>query len=140
MNYTGEMEATCAVCGTAITGSDVMYASDGRTVCTKCFGNMDAPAASALAAPWRKLAVAGAVVGAIPFFAHVSTSETLTVNGDTASFVYRDYVAIGCGIAAAVLGALALRAAPKEQPQRKSGLTGSLVVLALGILQIARGF
>jgi len=112
-----------------------MYTADGRAVCTKCFGNMDAANAAALAGPSRKFAVAGWVVGAIPFFAH---AETLTVNASGA--VYRDYVAVACGIAATVLGGLALRAAPKEQPQRKTAMTGGFIALGLGLFQIARGF
>jgi hypothetical protein len=135
MNYNREMETTCAVCGAAISGSDVMYAADGRTVCTKCFGTMDAAAASALASPSRKFAVAGWVTGAVPFFLHAS-SESISTSG----VVYRDYVAIACGIAAAVLGGLALRAAPKEQPQRKTAMTGGFIALGLGLVQIVRGF
>ena len=140
MNYNREMETTCAVCGVAISGSDVMYTSDARAVCTKCFGTMDAANAAFLAAPSHKFAVAGWVLGAIPFFIHISSTESLVVNEATASVVYRDWLAVGCGIAAAVLGALALRAAPKEQPQRKKAMTGGFIALGLGLLQIARGF
>ena len=112
-----------------------MYTADGRSVCTKCFGNMDAANAAALASPSRKFAVAGWVVGAIPFFAHAGT-----VTVDASGTVARDYIAIACGIAAAVLGGLSLHAAPKEQPQRKTAMTGGFIALGLGLVQLARGF
>lgn len=114
-----------------------MYAPDGRAVCTKCFGTMDT---TGRAPHWSKLAVIGTVLGIVPFFVSFSSTQSFVVNGQTASVTFRDWFWIGCGAVAAVLGAMTLRTAPKEQPQRKAVMTGGLVALGLGLFQIARGF
>ena len=117
----------------------MLYAPDGRTVCPACaaalppIGPPDRP-------PWRMFATAAGVVAAIPFAIHMSSSSSTTVNGHVTSFVYRDWIAVGCGVVAIALGLIALGAARKEQLQRALAFAAGIGVLLLGGAQIARGF
>ena len=112
-----------------------MYAPDGRVVCPKCFANIDVAEAMARAAPWRKSAISGAVVGAVPLFVSVSSSTSTP-----GSFVYRDWIAILCGIAAAALGGVSLWQARSETIRRSTALAAGIAVVALGLYQVAKGF
>ena len=93
-----------------------------------------------LRSPWRTYSIIGGVAGAIPFFVHVSSSSSTTVNGQVTSFVYRDWVAVGCGVVAVLFGLVTLVAARKEELQRSLAFAAGAGVLLLGGLQIARGF
>ena len=133
------MEETCAVCGTALARSDILYAPDGRVVCPKHFAEIDL-SAGGTSPPWRISAIAGGIVGAIPFGIHVSSSSMSTVNGHVTSFVYRDWIAVICGVIAMICGVLTVVAARKEQLRRALAFAAGIGVLALGGVQIARGF
>jgi hypothetical protein len=112
-----------------------MYAPDGRIVCPKDFANIDVAEAMRRAAPWRKSAVSGGVVGAVPFIIHVSSSTS-----SPAGFVYRDWIAILCGLAAVALGGVALWQARGETVRRSAAFAAGIAVLALGAYQVASGF
>lgn len=133
------MVGTCSVCGVAVSGAEVLYTPDGAIVCPRDFANVDV-AASGRAPPWRIFAIAGGVVGAIPFAVTVSSSSSVMVNGEVTDFVYRDWIAVACGVVAATLGVVTLWSARGEQLRRAVAIAAGLGVLALGGLQIARGF
>lgn len=62
------------------------------------------------------------------------------MNGHVTSFVYRDWIAVGCGVVAIMLGIIATGAARKEQLQRALAFAAGIGVVLLGGVQIARGF
>ncbi|HEY1559079.1 MAG TPA: tetratricopeptide repeat protein [Kofleriaceae bacterium] len=79
---------------------------------------------------WKGLATAGAVCCAVPFFAHFSTWNDGT---------YRDWIAIGGGIAGAILGIATLVNAPRNLIRKQAIAAGIGIVLFAGV-QLARGF
>jgi hypothetical protein len=127
------------MCGAAVSGKDVLYAPDGRVVCGACFAKLD-PAAGAAGPPWRGFAIAGGIAGAIPFAIHMATTSMTTMNGEVTSFVYRDWIAVACGVIAITLGAITIGAARKEQLRRGLAFAAGIGIALLGALQIARGF
>lgn len=133
------MGETCSVCGTAVSGSDVLYAPDGSIVCPTHFAALE-PVVDSGGSSWRMAAIAGAIVGAIPFLVHASTSSVTMFNGEVTSFVYRDWIAVIGGFIAATLGLLALVAARRAKRQRALAFAAGAAVLVLGVGQIARGF
>ena len=90
--------------------------------------------------PWKTFAIAGGVVGAIPFAVHFANTSSTTVNGEVTSFVYRDWVAVACGVVAIMLGVIATAMARNEQLQRGLAFAAGIGVILLGGAQIARGF
>jgi uncharacterized protein len=132
------MGQMCSMCGVPVEGANVLYAPDGRVVCPACFAKL-APIGPPSRAPWRMFAGAGAVVGVIPFALHMSTSSSTTVNGHVTNFVYRDWIAVGCGVVAILIGLIAIVAARKEQLQRGLAFMAGICVVLLGGMQIARG-
>src|SRR5664279_622004 len=102
------MAETCSGCGKPVNTTDITYTPDARVMCPSCAAKMDVSAAQDRARPpWMGFAIAGAVVGAIPWFVSFSSSSSSTVNGHVTSFVYRDWIAVGCGVVAALLGVIA---------------------------------
>jgi hypothetical protein len=130
---------TCQLCGKAITGDEVMYTPDAKVVCPGCFDTADVAATVARSSGATGLAVGGAIVGAIPFFVHVTESSTVMVNGEVVSGTTRDYIALACGVVAALLGAIVAGGAIRSKAGGKALAIG-LAVVALGAYQIARGF
>jgi TPR repeat protein len=122
-----------------VAGANILYTPDGRIVCPACFAKAPPPADFGRA-PWRTFAIAGGVVGAIPFAVNMSTSSSTMVNGEVTSFVYRDWIAVAAGVVAIMLGAIAVGAARKEQLQRALAFAAGIGVMLLGGVQIARGF
>jgi TPR repeat protein len=88
---------------------------------------------------WIGLATAGGIAGAVPFAIQSATYSVTTVDGAVTSFVYRDWLAVVCGVAAAILAIATLRAAPRNLI-RKQAIAAGLGLLVLGAAQIARGF
>lgn len=76
---------------------------------------------------------AGLIAGLLPFVVQLSSSRVVIENG-VVDATYRDYVAITGGVIALLCGVFALAGA------RRAQVVGALVVLALGGLQLARGF
>ncbi len=130
---------TCAVCGVAVGDAGVVSSADARVVCPTCSGANDAVAAVS-GGPWKGLASAGAIVGAVPFGLSMATVSSSTVNGEVTSFVYRDWIAVVCGVIALVLGVVTLWMSRSEKLRRGLAIGAGIGVLALGGLQIARGF
>ena len=133
-----ELGDPCSSCGVAVRGANVLYAPDGRIVCPTCFGKLD-PNLEAAKPRWRTFALAGAVVGAVPFALQMSSSSFTTVNGQVTSFVYRDWLAIMCGVVALVLGGITVVLARREHLQRALAFAAAIAIVALGAGQIARG-
>jgi len=117
----------------------VLYAPDGSIVCPTHFAALE-PVTDSGGSSWRMAAIAGAIVGAIPFLIHASTSSVSTFNGEVTSFIYRDWVAVIAGFIAATLGLLALVAARGAKRQRALAFAAGAAVLVLGVAQVARGF
>jgi TPR repeat protein len=89
--------------------------------------------------PGASVLVAGAISGALPFVISYSQSSYHSVNGVVADAYYRDWVAIICGGAAAVLGLVVIAVALRDRARPAMiGLCAAL--LALAGYQIARGF
>jgi uncharacterized protein len=131
------MATACTGCGKAISGADVLYTADARVVCPACSGKADLAATQArLSARLGLVAVAG-IVAAIPFAVTMSSWSWSVVDGKV-SFTYRDWLAIGCGAGAAVLGAIAVVLAIRGKVAIGQIGAASLV-MALGGFQIARG-
>jgi len=133
------MGEQCSVCGVAVSGASVLYAPDGRIVCPACSSKLGPPL-DASKPPWRMFAIAGVVVAAAPFAVHMSTSSSTTFNGEVTSFIYRDWIAIICGVVAVMLGGIAVIVARREQLRRALAIAAGVGVAALGAIQIARGF
>jgi TPR repeat protein len=83
--------------------------------------------------------IAGAISGALPLMISYSSSSHHTVNGAIVDAYYRDWIAIGGGGIAAVLGLAAIAMALRTRP-RPLMIASAAAVLALGGYQIARGF
>jgi TPR repeat protein len=81
----------------------------------------------------------GAFAGLVPFIIHVSTWSSVTANGRVVSSTYRDYVALGCGIIAAVFGVIAIVQARRSSLMRGKAIVLGIAVTLLGGFQIARG-
>lgn len=134
----GARMQTCQMCGTAITGDEVLYTADARVVCRGCFDTADVAAATARSAGGVGLLTAGAIAGVIPFLFHASESSTVVVNGEVVNAMSRDYVALACGAVAALLGAIAAYGAVTSKAGG-AALLMRLAIVALGAYQIARG-
>jgi hypothetical protein len=128
----------CQTCGKAIDGGEVMYTPDAKVVCPGCFDKVDV-AATAARGSGIGLVGAGVIAGVIPFFVHVSESSSVMVNGEVVSATSRDYIALACGVVAALLGAMAAAGAVRSKGGTRALAIG-LAVIALGAYQIARGF
>jgi hypothetical protein len=110
--------------------ADVLYTADARLVCAGCFAKADLAVSNDLArGRIGGLASTAAVIGAIPFFVHVSTTDNGT---------YRDWVALPCGAIALVCGLVALVPALRG-PGKGARLGLAAVAVALGVLQLLRG-
>lgn len=94
----------------------------------------------ALASPTSSLhplELLGAIAAALPFFVHYTTSSTHTVNGEVVEATTRNWVALGGGAIAVLVGALALiaaRSTPAET-RRKRHMIG-LAIVAVGLFQL----
>jgi uncharacterized protein len=87
----------------------------------------------------RSLAIFGLIAGAVPFMISVSSSSSVTMNGQVVSSSYRDTVAIGGGALAAICGLIAVVLAVRgKSGGARIGL--AVAALALGGYQLARGF
>jgi len=87
--------------------------------------------------PPKALQIGGLVSGVLPFF--LSTTTVETVNGVVTS--YRDTAAIGGGGFASLIGLVGLVLALRGTGQGRGVAIGlALASLALGALQLARGF
>lgn len=132
------MGGTCCVCGRTLADAEVLYTPDARIVCAGCFEGVKVAGASGggggLVLPGIALAVA-----AIPFLVSQASSSSETVNGVVTKFVYRDWIAIGCGVIGALLGLAATMIALRA-PRKAKAIALGAAALVLGGLQIARGF
>jgi TPR repeat protein len=90
------------------------------------------------AKPGLPALIAGAVAAALPMFVTLSSSSSVTINGQVTASVYRDWPAVALGGVAIVCGAIAMVAAVRA----RAGLFIALaaLVVACGGAQIARGF
>ena len=130
---------TCSGCQTNVATADITYTPAALVVCPACAAKMDVGAAQAAAQPkWRGYAIAGAVAAAAPFVIHASSVNSTTVNGVVTSFVYRDWIAVACGVVAMPLGAMALWSGRQSSIRMQAIATGIAITL-LGAYQIAHG-
>lgn len=129
----------CQMCGKAIIGDEVLYTADAKVVCPGCFATADVAATASRSSGALGLLGAGAIAGVLPFFVHVSESSSVMVNGEVVSATSRDYIALACGVVAALLGAITAAGAVRSKAGG-AALAMRLAVIALGAYQIAHGF
>ena len=128
---------SCQGCGTAITTETTLYTADARAVCQACFDKQDL--ASTTGRGWMFAAHAGVVCILVTFLVS-TTSTSMTTEGDrVTSFVYRDWIAVGCGATAGALGLVALVLALRAKAKRVLLLYPIAVILAGGY-KVATGF
>ena len=82
-------------------------------------------------------AIAGGIAGLVPFVLTVTTTKIATTNGHSV-VTFRDWAAVGGGAVAALCGLVAIALAARTRAASTIGL--GVVVLALGGLQLGRGF
>lgn len=121
------MATACMQCNRAFPQVELLVG-----LCSDC-----RPEAPKLLSP---LTIAALVAGAVPFFFHLTSSSSVTENGVVTQAVYRDYAAIGGGAAGAVLGGVAALAALRGPAPKLARLGIALGALALGLVQLTRGF
>lgn len=126
------MATTCSMCKRAFPQTELFDTPDG-VLCTECGGEPP----GRLMSP---LVIAALVLGAVPFFFHITSSSSVTVNGEITQSVYRDYVAIIAGIAAGALGLGAVAVAFKADARRGARIAIAAGIVGLGLLQVTRGF
>jgi TPR repeat protein len=125
----------CSGCATALVASDVLYGPDARPLCADCFAKVDLRATERRGQRFGVIATGG-VVGLVPFAVSMSEASWSTVNGVVEHATYRDWFAVVGGVAAAMLALFGLATSA-----RRAGSIGlGCAVVALGALQIARGF
>lgn len=131
---------TCSGCGASVATSDITYTPQAKVVCPACAAKLDVVAAQAAAQPkWMGFAIAGAVAGVVPFMMHAATTSSTSVNGGVTSFVYRDWIAVICGVVAIALGVMAIRIG-RSSLIRMQAIAAGLAIALLGGYQIAHGF
>jgi hypothetical protein len=130
---------TCQMCGKAIMGDEVMYTTDAKVVCPGCFDTADVAVAATRSSGASGLLAGGAIAGLIPLFVHISESSTVMVNGEVVNATTRDYLALACGVVAALIGGIAAAGAVRSKAGGRA-LAIALAVVALGAYQIAHGF
>ena len=87
-----------------------------------------------------KSEIAGIVIAALPFLCSFSTTSSSSINGQVTSFQQTDFVAIGAGIIAILIGLSTTRLWSQTSPDdlMKRRIV-SVVILALGAFQVLRG-
>lgn len=84
--------------------------------------------------------ITGVVVALIPFVISSTSSSFTRENGHVTSFVYRDWVAMTCGIVAALCGvATVLRLGRTDTADRAKRILAIAALLGLGGFQVLRG-
>ncbi len=137
--------AGCVKCQKTMDEAEMQMTIEGL-LCSSCASKAaadDVPQPG-LASP---IVIAAAVVGCLPFVVHVSssstTSTTMTLDGKPVQQVAAsravDYVALGAGGLAAVLGVVALLSAIKSLDRRTLRLAIAAGAGLLGVLQVVRG-
>ena len=84
----------------------------------------------------KTLTIIGAIAGIVPFFIHITSSSSVSENGQVISATYRDNVALAGGVVAVLCG-LAAAAIARKAAGSRIGI--AIAVLALGAYQIAHG-
>ncbi len=135
------MMETCTGCGASVAASEITYTPEAKVVCLACAAKMDVAGAQAAAAQpkWMGFAIAGAVAGAVPFLVHAATISSTSVNGVVTSFVYRDWIAVICGVVAIPIGLMALWLG-RSSLIRMQAIAAGIAIALLGGYQIAHGF
>ncbi len=128
------MSHTCQQCRRAFPSNELFQSAEGQLLCADCGG----PPQTRLQklGPW---AVAALALGSLPFFFRITSSSQVTVNGEVTQSVYRDYVALSGGVAAAIAGAVAIVVALKADSEKKARLVVAAAAVGLGLLQLLRG-
>jgi hypothetical protein len=84
--------------------------------------------------------VIGFLAGLLPFFVHLSTSETTTINGQVQSHRQSDFIAIGGGAIALLVSLWGFTLLKKTSAaSRGRRLLANVILMGLGALQLVRG-
>ncbi len=86
--------------------------------------------------PGTGLRYVGVGCGIVPFFVNYTTSSSETVNGQVVSAVYRNWVAVGGGALALLIGLALVRLALRSGSERNKALGWAGAVLALALYQL----
>ncbi|HEY4239486.1 MAG TPA: hypothetical protein VGM88_06705 [Kofleriaceae bacterium] len=134
-------DGACAGCGKTIAAAETLYSTTGKPICQACFDKQDL-AATRAAGKWTLPGIAAAF-GIAPFLFSASSYSVEMENNKVTHFSYHDPIAIMGGIACAVLAIVLFLRATKSSPElggKASRYLIPLALLALGAVQIARGF
>ncbi len=126
--------ASCGRCNGKFAESDLDMTAEGP-VCPAC-GSADEPEPTLL---WSTPAIA-LFFAIVPFFLQLSFTTTRMINGGVVESMSRDYLAVGCGGLALIIGAFGCISAFKSPDARRTpGLVLCCAAVTLGAYQIARG-
>jgi hypothetical protein len=87
-----------------------------------------------------KTEIIGFIVGGIPFFCHLTSTSTHTVNGRVVESSYTDFVAIALGVVAVLIAFGSYRLLEYTADDDRMKRIGVMVAIAvLGVYQVLRG-
>ena len=125
----------CAVCGSQVAAQQMEMSEKGE-LCPACAEKEDARTAGGF--KLHPVAIAGIVLGVIPFFIHVTSSSSVTSGGET-TVKFIDYVALGGGGGAALAGILMVVMLVTRKASGGLNVAGLLACLGLAAYQLAYG-
>jgi hypothetical protein len=125
----------CVVCSQKLDDSTMLMSERGW-VCPSCQTKIQPAEVKGLLSP---LAMVGVVAVVLPFFLHITSSSSVTVNGETSTRSL-DYVAIAGGIVGFLAAAGALLAAVRETQRKGARVAIALIIDLLSIFHLLRGF
>jgi hypothetical protein len=86
------------------------------------------------------VAIVGLIAVLLPFFLHVSSSSSYSVNDVTVSSQYIDYVAVSGGAVGGLCGILMLLGGLGRKQGKGKALGIAAAICGLAIVQLLRGF
>jgi hypothetical protein len=134
LHFTEETRGTmkaCAACGIEVEESD-LFMSDKGEVCASCDLDDEIGSKGLMLGP---LTITALVCAIGPFFFSISSSSS-----SASGYTYIDYVALPGGAGALLIGVAALATAKKSGGDQMRNFAASAGAIALGVIQVLRGF
>lgn len=124
----------CAICSQKF-DDGLMLMSERGWVCQGCQAKVQPVEPRGLLST---MAIIGLVAVALPFFLHITSSSSMTVNGQTTTKTL-DYVAVAGGIVGFLAAGGALLQAARETEKKAARMGIALVIDLLSIFHLLRG-